>query len=63
MKKKNMERKIKRFLAYLILTPIYTIGLLLWIVLKPILALSHLMMFSPHLAKRIITDWSIEIDL
>jgi hypothetical protein len=49
-------RKSAYFLAYLILSPFWFSGLLLFWISRPIVALSHLLMGNLHTAKEAITE-------
>lgn len=61
-----MKRKLLQILIYalyVIFSIPYMLGLIVWYITRPILSLSHLLMFNVNTAKRIISEWTVYKDI
>ena len=55
-----MKKKTKNILIttlVIVVLPLYSIGCILWVLSRPIVALSHLLMLNPHTALKEIKQW------
>lgn len=48
---------------YAVFAPFYLVGVMLFYITRPFLALSHLLMWNKNTAKRLVTNWQIWKDV